>query len=136
MKLDRATAFLLLALGIATFGTGVHFHFFRPALLPEDVRFTGMDPKLLRPEMLQWLRIVFGTWGGFLAGFGILLSSVAGFLLTSRPAVLRWGTSVALLVAFGRFLASNLLIGSDYIAFVGTLFATALVVVSLNFRRS
>jgi hypothetical protein len=131
----RAAALLLLALGIVTFGTGVHFLFFRPAMLPEDVRFTGVDPLLLRPEMLDWLRIVFRTWGGFLAGFGLLLASVAGFMLTSRLAVLKLGTSVAILIAFSRFLFSNVLIGSDYIALVGALFAGALVVASLNFRR-
>jgi hypothetical protein len=135
MKSRRATEFLLMALGIVTFGTGVHFLFFRPAMLPEDIRFTGMDPRLLRPEMLEWLRIVFRTWGGFLIGFGLLLSSVAGYLLTSRTAVLTLGTSVAILIAFGRFLASNVLIGSAYIGFVGTLFAVALVVASLISRR-
>lgn len=125
MRLERATSLLLLALGLLTLGTGVHFLFFRPAMLPEDVRFTGMEPGLLRPEMLQWLRIVFQTWGGFLAGFGILIVSVASYLLTSRIAILKAGTSVAVLVAFGRFLASNVLINSDFILFVGVLFAAA-----------
>ena len=70
-------------------------------MLPEDVRFTGMQPSLLRPEMLQWLHIVFQTWSGFLAGFGILIVSVALYLLTSRIEILKAGTSLAVVVAAG-----------------------------------
>jgi hypothetical protein len=115
--------------------TGVHFLFLRPAMLPEDLRFTGMEPRLLPPEMVEWLQIVFRTWGGFMAGFGLLMSSVAGYLLTSRIALLKLGTSLALLVALGRFLASNVLIHSDYLWFVAALFAVA-VLVSLLFLLS
>jgi hypothetical protein len=135
MKADRTASILLLALGLLTLGTGVHFLFFRPAMLPEDLRFTGMAPRLLRPEMVEWLQIVFRTWGGFMAGFGLLMASVAGYLMTSRIAVLKLGASLAVLIAFGRFLASNVLIHSDFLWFVGVLF-TVSVLVSLLFPLS
>ena len=86
--------------------------------------------------MVEWLQLVFRTWGGFIAGFGLLLASVAGFLLTSRLAVLRLGTSLAILIALGRFLISNVLIRSDYIVFVAALFAMALVATSLFLWQS
>ena len=127
MRLDRAAKILLLALGLLTFGTGVYFLLFRPAMLAEDVRFTGVEPGMLRPEMEEWLQIVFRTWGGFMASFGLLIASVAGYLLTARGAVLRWGTSLAVLLAFGRFLLSNVQLHSDYLGFVGALFAAALL---------
>lgn len=132
MKFDRIAALLLLVLGVLTLGTGTYFMFLRPAMLPEDVRLTGMDPQLLQPAMVEWLRIIFRTWGGFMAAFGILMVSVAGYMITSRPALLSWGVVFAVLVAFGRFLASNIVIHSEYIWFIGALFAIA-VVAALRF---
>ena len=60
------------------------------------------------PEMVDWLRIVFRTWGGFMTGFGVLMASVAMYMITSRAILLSCGLVFALLVAFGRFLASNI----------------------------
>ena len=131
MKRERIAGITLLCLGILTLGTGAYFLFFRPALLPEDMRFTGADPRLLDPRMAAWLRIVFRTWGGFLSGFGILLAAVAGNLLSARRGVLRWGAAAAVLVAFGRFLASNLQLRSDHLPFIGGLFTIAAVAAGL-----
>lgn len=128
MKFDRVAAWLLAVLGLLTLGAGIYFLFLRPVMLPEDVLLTGMDPELLKPTMVQWLRIVFRTLGGFTAGFGILMMAVAGYMIMSRPALLSWGVMLAVLVAFGRFLTSNILIRSDYLWFVGSLFAIALTV--------
>jgi hypothetical protein len=118
---------LLLVVGLLTLGTGIYFLFIRPVMLPEDIRLTGMDPQLLSPGMAEWLRIVFRTWGGFIAGFGILILSVATYMLTSRRALLSWGVALALSVAFGRFLVSNVTIRSDFLWFVGALFVLALL---------
>lgn len=130
MKAERAGASLLLILGVLTVGTGGYFLWLRPAMLPEDVRVTGMAPDLLPLAMLDWLRIVFQTLGGFVAGFGILIVSVAVHIMTERRRVLEWGVAVALLAAFGRFLASNIILRSDYLWFIGVLFALAVLVVS------
>jgi hypothetical protein len=80
------------------------------------------------PRMIEWLGIVFRTWGGFMAGLGIVLLAVAAHLFTLRRAFLSWGTAVAIGIAFGRFLLSNLKIGSDYVFFIGGLFGLALIV--------
>ena len=125
MSRDRFGGALLLSLGVLTLGTGVHFLVLRPAMLPEDVRFTGMDPQALQPRMAEWLEIVFRTWGGFIAGFGIVLAALGGYTMTLRQGLLRWGVAIGTLVAFGRFLVSNLAIHSDYLPFVGALFALA-----------
>ena len=127
MKFDRVAARMLFGLGILTTGTGTYFLFLRPAMLPEDVHFTGMDPQQMSPEMLRWLKIVFQTWGGFITAFGILLGSIASYMFTLRSALLRWGVAIAVLVAFGRFLASNISIRSDFLWFIAGLFAIALV---------
>jgi hypothetical protein len=127
VKSDRIAAGLLMTLGVLTLGTGLYFMAVRPALLPEDLRFTGVDPSLLPPQFLEWLRIVFRTWGGFIAGLGILLLGVAGYLLTMRAGVLRYAIAASLLVAFGRFLVSNVLIRSEYLWFIAVLFGLAVV---------
>ena len=94
----------------------------RPPMLPEDFRFTNLGPNELPTEALEWLRIVFRTWGAFVLGFGVLLMAIAGFVLKSQPAFLRWGVPTALVVSFGRFLASNLMLRSDFLWFIAGLF--------------
>jgi hypothetical protein len=126
---------LLLILGVLTLGPGIYFLFLRPPLLPEDVRFTGVDPRSLDPRMMSWLRIVFRTWGGFFAGFGILLGAVGGRLLSARDTPLLWGTTAAILVAFGRFLFSNLVLHSDHVAFSSAMFLVALAAASCLIER-
>ena len=100
--------------------------------------YSTLNQSLGHPRLVTWLQIVFRTWGGFLAGFGVLLLAVAGYLLTLRSSLLKWGTSLALLIAFGRFLVSNLVIGSDFLPFVGGLFALAALtalMLQLHWRR-
>jgi hypothetical protein len=115
-------------LGILTLALGCHFLFFRPAMLPEDVRFTGVTPSDLPPRIIEWIHIVFRTWGGFMAGFGIVQIGVASYIITARRALLYWTTALALVTAFGRFILSNLTIKSDYVVFIGILFGLAVVV--------
>ena len=124
---QRSAATLLLVLGVLTIGTGVYFLALRPALLPEDTEFTGVTLQQLPPAVAQWLGLVFRTWGGFIAGFGFTLVGVAVYLLTSRPSVLTSGVALGILVAFGRFFASNLRLHSDFLWFIEVLFAIAVV---------
>ena len=131
MKRERIGGLLLLCLGILTLGTGAYFLFLRPALLPEDMRFTGADPRFLDPRMTTWLRIVFRTWGGFMAGFGTLLAAVGANLLSARQGIVRWGAAAAVLVAFGGFIWSNWQLRSGYLPFVAGLFAVATVAAGL-----
>jgi len=134
MTRERLGGLLLLVLGVLTLGTGIYFLFLRPSFLPEDVKFTGTDPRSLDPRLLSWLRIVFRTWGGFMVGFGILLAATAGRLLAIRESVLRWGIAAAIVVAFGRFLFSNLLLHSDHLAFISATFVIALAAGSFLIR--
>ena len=127
---ERAVAGLLGVLGVLTVGMGLYFLLARPAMLPEDLRFTGVKLEGLPVRMSEWLGIVFRTWGGFMAGFGVVLLGVAAYLLTARKAVLCWATAAGVGVAFGRFLVSNLAIRSDYLAFIVILFILAVLVVA------
>lgn len=133
---DALSGNLLLALGLLTMGTAVFFLVLRPALLPDDIRHTGIDPATLPPAFLAWLGTVFRTWGGFIAGFGVLLLGIGGFLLSRRARCLYWATAIGAVVAFGRFLLSNILLGSDFLWFISALFAlAAATAISLLLRR-
>lgn len=133
---DALSGILLLVLGLLTMGTAVFFLVLRPALLPEDIRHSGIDPGTLPPAFLEWLGTVFRTWGGFIAGFGVLLLGIGGFLLSGRARCLYWATAIGAVVAFGRFLFSNILLDSDFLWFISALFAlAAATAISLLLRR-
>lgn len=121
----------LLVLGVLTTGTGVYFMASRPPLLPEDLRFTGVALAQVSEAELRWLSIVFRTWGGFTVGLGLCLVGLAGYFLTGRELWPRLGTAAGLLMAFGSFLASNIQLRSDHLAFIalicGCALATALL---------
>lgn len=136
LRRDKVAGGLLLALGLLTLGTAIYFLAVRPPMLPEDARFTGVEADAVPPRLADWLSIVFHTWGGFMAGFGILIVGVAGYMMTLRPAFLRWGAAVAVVVAFGRFLASNIALRSDFLPFIVALAAVATIAaVRLALRR-
>lgn len=84
-------------------GTGIYFLGIRPTLLPEDIRFTGIDAAKLPQPFLDWLGIVFRTWGGFITGFGIVIIGIGFATFVGDTKWLRYGTAAGILVAFGRF---------------------------------
>lgn len=119
---------LLATLGVLTVGIGVYFLVFRPVMLPEDLRFTGVRPEHLPPGVVMWLSIVFRTWGGFMAGLGLVLLGVAGHLIAPQRAFLAVGTALGICLAFGRFLLSNITIQSDHLTFIAVLFGLAMLI--------
>jgi hypothetical protein len=122
---DRLAGALLVLLGILTVGTGLYLFAVRPAMLPEDVEFTGVKLEDLRPAMVEWLDIVFRTWGAFVTGFGVIVGGVGAHMFTSRAWLLRSAVAVGVLIAFGQFLASNVALRSDFLWFIGLLFVMA-----------
>lgn len=125
---ERAVAVLLGLLGVLTLATGFYFVVVRPPMLPQDLRFIGISREQIPARMPDWLGIVFRTWGGFVVGLGIVFMGLAAFLLTSRKALLRWATAAALVVVFGGFLVSNIMLRSDYLAFIAILFGLSVIV--------
>ncbi|WFC40211.1 MULTISPECIES: hypothetical protein [unclassified Pseudoxanthomonas] len=81
---DVLSGILLLALGLLTMGTAVFFLVLRPALLPEDIRHTGIDPGTLAHGVPGMARHRVPRLGRFIAGLGVLLLGSGGFLLSGR----------------------------------------------------
>ena len=122
---------VLIALGALTMGLAMYFLAVRPPLLPEDLRYVGGNPQALSPALRDWLDIVFHTWGGFIAGYGIMLTGAGLFMLTGRNSWLVRATALSLLIVFGRFLYSNIVLSSDFLWVIAGLFALALAATSL-----
>ncbi|MDP3254726.1 hypothetical protein EK403_15290 [Hansschlegelia zhihuaiae] len=133
---DALSGILLVALGVVSLGIATFFLVLRPSLLPEDLAYTGVDASALPEAFHDWLRIVFRTWGGFIAGLGCLLVGVGVFLLTGRLRWLYLGSSAGIVLAFGRFLFSNIVLGSNFLWLIAAAFALALCTAFLLVVRS
>lgn len=136
MAKDPLGGGLLTILGVLAFGTGVYFLGIRPTLLPEDIRFTGIDDASLPQAFLDWLGIVFRTWGGFITGFGIVLAGIGVATFSADAKWLRYGTAAGILVAFGRFAYSNVVIDGDYLVFIASMFVLAMVATAVLIFRT
>jgi hypothetical protein len=124
--MKRTAGVLLGLLGMSALGIGLYFMLFRPAMLPEDIKFIGVSRAEVPARLLEWLGIVFRTWGGFMVGFGIVLVAIATSFFTASKALLSVGTAVGVIVAFGQFFLSNLALASESLTLIGVLFGLAL----------
>lgn len=112
-----ATEWLIASCGVWQIGLGLYFIFVRPALLPEDVRYTGADLQALEsvaPHLGDWLGKVFTVMGGFMAGAGVFIAYFGWTLMPSRPS----GATLALAVVGALTLvlmsAVNFALQSDF----------------------
>lgn len=83
-----AAEWLFTACGVWLVGLGFYFVFVRPALLPEDLRYTGANAQALQvavPGLTAWLGKVFTVIGGFMAGTGVLELYLARHAVSHRP---------------------------------------------------
>jgi hypothetical protein len=103
----------LAACGAYQVGIGAYFIFWRPSLLPEDLRFLEGSGDALRtaaPGLEQWLQWVFTVMGGQMVAVGMLVLLVA--------VRLRSGAAVSRL---------------DIILLVGAAASSALLMCGINF---
>jgi hypothetical protein len=122
----RIAAAVLITFGLLTMGTGFYFLAFRPPLLPEDLRFAGVELADVPAGLLSWLSLVFRTLGGFVVGLGLCILGYGAAARADRPEWSKVGAGLGLLLAFGGFLATNIQIHSDFLWFVGVLFLSAI----------
>ena len=118
MKLKNNLSACLLGLyGLTLIGIGIFFIFFRPYLLPEDIRYMGLTEVLeqnFRDLISPWLKLVFKVLGGYIISSGIL------FLFLSRKfyqefEVLAWFAAFfAGLSSIGIMTIINFKIQSDF----------------------
>ena len=115
----RTAAGLIGVCGVYQAAIGLYFMALRPAMLPEDVRFLGIDVMRLYaslPRLETWLHLVFVVLGGQMAAVGAL---VVGSSLRIFQAQLRNRHEVAWLgaaglLSVGTMSAVNFALQSDF----------------------
>ena len=96
---------------------GFYFIFFRPPLLPEDLRFMGTSLSVANnnfPDLSRWLKKVFWVMGSYIFTTGLLTAYIA---LTSFRTRMRGALLVATIAGFtsiGFMTLVNFIIGSDF----------------------
>jgi hypothetical protein len=108
---------LLACCGVWLVGLGLYFVFLRPALLPEDIRFFGIQPGILQttvPRLAEWLGLVFTVMGGFMAGAGVLVAYFALTLMPQRPPGAMPVLVLTGVMTVGLMSAINLKLQSDF----------------------
>ncbi len=119
----RIAAGLLAFVGILIMGMGAYFAIFRPALLPEDLRFIGPDAAALTAAtgVTSWLRFVFVVLGAYAFTTGLFTAHIAftAFRAKSKMPLLLIG--VAGLTSLGVMVAVNFAIRSEFRYFLASL---------------
>ncbi len=112
---------------------GIYFVTMRPALLPEDVRFVGIDPVALEaaaPILKEWLRLVFIVLGGYVFTTGLLIAHIGGAAYRSNREAPVYLIAFAGLTSIGLMVAVNFKLGSDFrwtLASLGALWTISVV---------
>ena len=108
---------ILLICSVWLTGLGLYFMFFRPALLPEDLRYMGgtlAEVYAAAPGLVPWLRRVFTVMGGFMSATGVL----TGWVVVDAARRGRRATGVVLavvgLLSVATMSATNFAIQSDF----------------------
>jgi hypothetical protein len=98
-------------------GMGLYFAFFRPPLLPEDVRSLGVSLPTLQaqvPRLLTWLTRIFWVMGGYIFTSGLLLLFIAVTSFRKRARGTAGVVTLAGLTSLGWMTMVNFLIDSDF----------------------
>jgi hypothetical protein len=130
---SRIAAGLLAIVGLLIMGMGAYFAIFRPAYLPEDLRFIGTDAAALAaaPGITAWLRLVFVVLGAYTFTTGLFTAHFAFTALRSGRKMPLLLIAVAGLTSLGVMVAVNFALRSDFrylLAGVGALWALAVCI--------
>jgi hypothetical protein len=130
---SRIAAGLLAIAGVLIMGMGAYFALFRPAFLPEDLRFIGNDAAALAaaPGITAWLRLVFVVLGAYTFTTGLFTAHVAFTALRAARRIPLLLIAVAGLTSLGVMVAVNFALRSDFrylLASVGALWALAVCI--------
>jgi hypothetical protein len=113
----RLSTFTLALGGAVVMGLGVYFVVFRPALLPEDLRYLDRSRaqlEVMAPALGAWLRHVFWVMGGYMLATGLATFYVA---VTSFRTRARGAATIVVLTgaaSVGGMAIVNFLIDSDF----------------------
>jgi hypothetical protein len=111
------SSILLAGSGILLVGVGFYFVFFRPPLLPEDIRYMVLAPAELQSigsRLQSWLTHVFRVMGGYIVATGVLTLTLAATAFRDRHPAAAAGAAIAGGASIGWMVAVNFMIDSDF----------------------
>lgn len=118
MRIQPYAARILFAVcGVWLVGLGVYFMSFRPALLPEDLRYMGAtlrDIRSVGPGLVEWLGRVFTVMGGFMIGAGTLTILVAINLARLKRALALTALAITGALTVGTMSLTNFRLDSNF----------------------
>ena len=91
--------------------------FFRPALLPEDLRYIGVTIQKIQsatPGMVDWLHRVFTVMGGFMMGAGALVIALTMNVSPKRKKLTLTILALAGVFTVGTMSLTNFQLSSDF----------------------
>lgn len=110
-------SWMLIACGVWLVVLGFYFIVFRPALLPEDLRYIGTSlaqTRMAAPGLERWLEKVFTVLGGFMAGAGVLTIFVAAVAIPMKLKGTTWTIALSGVLTVGLMSATNFVLHSDF----------------------
>jgi hypothetical protein len=113
----KMSAVLLSIAGLLVSGIGIYFLAFRPALLPEDIRFIGLSPTevdQLGARLAPWLSNVFHVLGGFALATGLVTIALAATSYRARSPVAVLAAALGGTVSILLMAIVNFSINSDF----------------------
>ena len=111
------SAILLVLSGFTLIGTGLYFLLLRPPLLPEDVRYMGLNEAQLvavRPRLEAWLTHVFQVMGGYILANGVLAVTLAATSFRMHQWNAWLGALIGGAFSIGWMAIVNFIIDSDF----------------------
>ncbi len=96
---------------------GWYFALWRPAFLPEDLRYIDVSQSELQsfaPQLAGWLKQVFRVMGGFMAAIGLLFVTLAATSFRGREMGAAAGVVLGGLASIGVMGVVNFVIHSDF----------------------
>ena len=111
------SAILFAGVGTCLILMGLYFLLFRPALLPEDIRFMALsDAQLLlvRPKLEAWLSHVFQVMGGYVLATGVLTITLAATAYRAHHRGAGIGALIGGAASIGLMAVVNFAINSDF----------------------
>lgn len=126
---------LLAFIGGITVLIGLHFMVIRPTFVffPEDLKFAKTTIAEVNPYLIEWIKMVFRSWGSFVFANGIY---IMGISLTAFRKKEKWAWFTMLfasVVNFSVFFSVNVLLKGDFVFLIG--FMLISTIIALTFTR-
>ena len=117
LKLKPYSALFLTLEGFLIMAVGTYFIFFRPPLLPEDLRNIGLSSATIQnvaPNLTVWLQKVFWVMGGYIFTTGLMTAYISQTTFRVRGSGSFSIVVIAGITSIGLMVVVNFLIGSDF----------------------